>query len=316
VTTEYDHVPVLLTETVDALRPRPGGLFVDATVGGGGHAEKVLELSIPDGRLLALDADPMALEASRIRLRRFGNRVSFARTYSDQVLEAAQEYGFVGCNGVLFDLGVSSAQIDTPERGFSFQSDAPLDMRFGPGAERSAADLVNELSERALRDIISEYGEERFAGRIARRIVEERASNPIHTTAHLAEVVRRAKPRIHNERINPATRVFQALRIAVNDELGRLSRALPQALHLLRDGGRLAVISFHSLEDRIVKQFMRQEATGCICPPELPVCACGRTPGLRLITRRPLTASDDEIAANPRARSAKLRVAERINSVN
>jgi 16S rRNA (cytosine1402-N4)-methyltransferase len=316
VTTEYDHVPVLLTETVDALRPRPGGLFVDATVGGGGHAEKVLELSIPDGRLLALDADPMALEASRIRLRRFGNRVSFARTYSDRVLEAAQEYGFVGSNGVLFDLGVSSAQIDTPERGFSFQSDAPLDMRFGPGAERSAADLVNELSERALRDIISEYGEERFAGRIARRIVEERASNPIHTTAHLAEVVRRAKPRIHNERINPATRVFQALRIAVNDELGRLSRALPQALDLLRDGGRLAVISFHSLEDRIVKQFMRQEATGCICPPELPVCACGRTPGLRLITRRPLTASDDEIAANPRARSAKLRVAERINSVN
>lgn len=316
MTTEYDHVPVLLAETVDALRPRPGGLFVDATVGGGGHAEKVLELSIPDGRLLALDADPMALEASRIRLRRFGNRVSFARTYSDQVLEAAQEYGFVGSNGVLFDLGVSSAQIDTPERGFSFQSDAPLDMRFGPGAERSAADLVNELSERGLRDIISEYGEERFAGRIARRIVEERASHPIHTTAHLAEVVRRAKPRIHNERINPATRVFQALRIAVNDELGRLSRALPQALDLLRDGGRLAVISFHSLEDRIVKQFMRREATGCICPPELPVCACGRTPALRLITRRPLTASDDEIAANPRARSAKLRVAERINSVN
>ncbi len=307
-------MPVLVTETVELLQPRPGGLFVDATVGGGGHAEKVLDLTIPDGRLLALDADPTALEASRVRLSRFGNRVRFARRYSDQVLDAAQEYGFVGAHGVLFDLGVSSPQIDTPERGFSFQSDAPLDMRFGPDAERSAAELINELSERDLRDIIAEYGEERFAGRIARRIVAERTVRPILTTTHLAEVVTRAKPRAHRERINPATRVFQALRIAVNDELGRLTRALPQTLGLLRDGGRLAVISFHSLEDRIVKQFMRQEATGCICPPEVPVCVCGRTPNLRLVTRRPVTASDDEIVLNARARSAKLRVAERTNS--
>jgi 16S rRNA (cytosine1402-N4)-methyltransferase len=315
VTTGYDHVPVLLTETIEALQPRPGGLFIDATVGGGGHAEKVLDLTIPDGRLLALDADPMALEASRIRLSRFGNRVRFAQTYSDEVLVAAQEYGFGGVDGVLFDLGVSSPQVDTPERGFSFQTDAPLDMRFGPGAERSAAELVNELSERALRDIIAEYGEERFAGRIARRIVEERTSRRILTTAQLADVVSRAKPRTKSERIHPATRVFQAVRIAVNDELGRLSRALPQALDLLRDGGRLVVISFHSLEDRIVKQFMRQEAVGCICPPELPVCACGRTPRLRVVNRRPLTASDGEVAANPRARSAKLRVAEKTKSV-
>ena len=315
MTTRYDHVPVLATETVALLQPRPGGLFVDATVGGGGHAEKVLDLTIPDGRLLALDADPAALEASRIRLSRFGNRVSFARRYSDQVLEAAQEYGFVGADGVLFDLGVSSPQIDTPERGFSFQVEAPLDMRFGPDAEQSAAELVNELSELELRDIIAQYGEERFAGRIARRIVAERRTRPILTTTHLAEVVTRAKPRGHNERINPATRVFQALRIAVNDELGRLTRALPQTLDLLRDGGRLAVISFHSLEDRIVKQFMRRESTGCICPPEVPVCVCGRTPRLQLVTRRPVTASDDEIALNPRARSAKLRVAERTNSL-
>jgi 16S rRNA (cytosine1402-N4)-methyltransferase len=314
VTTGYNHVPVLLTETLAALQPRPGGLFVDATVGGGGHAEKVLDLTIPDGRLLALDADPLALEASRIRLRRFGNRVSFARAYSDRMLDIAREYGFERVDGVLFDLGVSSPQIDTPERGFSFQADAPLDMRFGPGAERSAAELVNELSERALRDIIGEYGEERFAGRIARRIVEERASRPIATTSQLVDVVKRAKPRTHSERINPATRVFQALRIAVNDELGRLSKALPQTLDLIRDGGRLAVISFHSLEDRIVKQFMRQESTGCVCPPDVPVCVCGRTPSLQLITRRPLIASDDEIALNPRARSAKLRVAQRINS--
>jgi 16S rRNA (cytosine1402-N4)-methyltransferase len=314
LTTEYDHVPVLLDETIQALQPRPGGLYVDATVGGGGHAEKVLELSIPNGILLALDADPVALDASRIRLARFGDRVSFTRTYSDGMLDAAREYGFLGVDGVLFDLGVSSPQIDTPERGFSFQSDAPLDMRFGPGAERSAADLINELSERELREIIGEYGEERFAGRIARHIVEERASRPILTTEHLAGVVKRAKPHSSTERIHPATRVFQALRIAVNDELGRLSRALPQALELLGDGGRLAVISFHSLEDRIVKRFMRQEAAGCVCPPELPACVCNRTPTLRLVTRRPLTASEDEIAANPRARSAKLRVAERLDS--
>jgi 16S rRNA (cytosine1402-N4)-methyltransferase len=314
VTTGYNHVPVLLTETTHALQPQPGGLFVDATVGGGGHAEKVLELTIPDGRLLALDADPAALEASRTRLAPFGNRVRFARAYSDHLMEAAREYGFWGVDGVLFDLGVSSPQIDTPERGFSFQSDAPLDMRFGPDAARSAADLVNELPERALREIIGEYGEERYAGRIARHIVEERASHPILTTEQLAGVVKRAKPRSSSERIHPATRVFQALRIAVNDELGRLSRSLPQALDVMRAGGRLAVISFHSLEDRIVKQFMRQESVGCICPPELPACVCGRTPTVRLVTRRPLTASEAEIAVNPRARSAKLRVAEKVES--
>lgn len=307
-------MPVLLTETLQALKPRPDERFVDATVGGGGHAEKVLEMTVPHGMLLALDADPVALDASRVRLAPFGDRVRFARTYSDGMMNAAREHGFLDVDGVLFDLGVSSPQIDTPERGFSFQSDAPLDMRFGPDADRSAAELVNELSERELREIIGEYGEERFAGRVARRIVEERALRPILTTEHLAGVVTRAKPRSNSERIHPATRVFQALRVAVNDELGRLSRALPQALELLRAGGRLAVISFHSLEDRIVKQFMRHEAAGCICPPELPACVCGHTPTLRLVSRRPLTASQDEIAVNPRARSAKLRVAERLDS--
>lgn len=313
MTTGYDHTPVLLTETIHALQPRSGGKYVDATVGGGGHAEKVLELSIPDGRLLALDADPAALDAARARLAPFGPRVQFARTYSDELLPAAREYGFLQADGVLFDLGVSSPQLDTPERGFSFQSEAPLDMRFGPGAERSAAELVHTLTERELRDIIGEYGEERFAGRIARRIVEERGVRPIRTTTQLAELVRRAKPAAHREKIHPATRVFQALRIAVNDELGRLRRALPQALEVLRPGGRLAVISFHSLEDRIVKSFMRDEATGCICPPELPACVCGRTPRLRTVSRRPIMASDAEIAANPRARSARLRVAEKLD---
>ncbi|HEX6506620.1 MAG TPA: 16S rRNA (cytosine(1402)-N(4))-methyltransferase RsmH [Chloroflexota bacterium] len=314
MTSGFAHTPVLLAETTQALQPRPGGRFIDATVGGGGHAEKVLELSSPTGALLALDADPAALEASRIRLARFGPRVVFAERYSDRLLETAREYGFIGVDGVLFDLGVSSPQLDAPERGFSFQQDAPLDMRFGPSVEASAAELVNRLSEARLREIIGEYGEERYAGRIAHRIVAERTARSIQTTSQLADIVTRAKPRNRSERIHPATRVFQALRIAVNDELGRLRRALPQSIEVLRNGGRLAVISFHSLEDRIVKQFMRQEARGCICPPELPSCVCGRTPRLRIITPHPLVAGEEEISANPRARSAKLRVAERLNS--
>ena len=310
--TGYVHKPVLVTETIEALNPRPGGEYIDATVGGGGHAEKVLELSVPNGKLLALDADPAALDAARLRLAPFGTRARFAQTYSDSMRDAAHEYGFLNVDGVLFDLGLSSHQVDTAERGFSFQSDAPLDMRFGPTAGKTAADLVNRLSERELRDVIGEYGEERFAGRVARHIVEERARRPILTTKQLADIVVQAKPRASGERIHPATRVFQALRIAVNDELGRLTSALPQAVDLLRVGGRLVVISFHSLEDRIVKQFMRREATGCICPPSAPACVCGRTPSLRLVSRRPITATDEEITANPRARSAKLRVAEKV----
>ena len=312
--TGYVHKPVLVTETIQALQPRPGGVFIDATVGGGGHAEKVLEMSVPNGKLLALDADPAALDAARIRLTPFGAAVRFAQTYSDGLRETAQEYGFINVDGVLFDLGLSSYQVDTPERGFSFQTEAALDMRFGPTAGKTASDLVNRLSERELRDVIGEYGEERFAGRIARHIIEARARGPILTTKRLADIVTQAKPRSSGERIHPATRVFQALRIAVNDELGRLTSALPQALELLRVGGRLVVISFHSLEDRIVKQFMRREATGCICPPSAPACVCGRTPSLRLVTRRPITASEAEIAENPRARSAKLRIAEKVGT--
>jgi 16S rRNA (cytosine1402-N4)-methyltransferase len=216
-------------------------------------------------------------------------------------------------DGVLFDLGVSSPQLDTVSRGFSFQQDAPLDMRFGPLAEETAADIVNTRSVEDLQRLFQEYGEEHHARRVARRIVEERRREPIETTGRLAAIVASAKPR-ERARIHPATRVFQALRIAVNDELGRLRRALPQAVRALRPGGRLVAISFHSLEDRIVKDFMRREAKGCVCPPELPVCVCGQVATLRPLTRRPIRPSAEEVDTNPRARSARLRAAERLET--
>lgn len=316
MTTEdlFAHTPVLLPETLTALQPRSGGRFVDATLGGGGHAEKVLELSSPDGLVLGIDADPAALEAARRRLSRFGNRVALAQSYFDHLADVAGQHGFTGVDGVMFDLGVSSPQLDTPGRGFSFQRDAPLDMRMGPAAEWTAADLVNTLSAAELQRIFQEYGEERYARRIAQRIVWQRRQTPIRTTTQLVDAVISAIPASAGSRrggIHPATRVFQALRIAVNDELGRLGRALPQAVDLLQAGGRLVVISFHSLEDRIVKQFMRQEARGCICPPELPACVCGHEATLRPLTTRPVVAGTAEVLSNPRARSARLRAAER-----
>jgi 16S rRNA (cytosine1402-N4)-methyltransferase len=311
LTAEFSHASVLLSESIAALQPRSGGRYIDATVGGGGHAEKILELSAPDGKLLGLDADPAALTATRRRLAPYGQRVVLVETYFDHLAEAARRTGFEGADGILFDLGVSSPQLDRPERGFSFAADDPLDMRLGPSAERSAEALVNGLPAAELERIIRDFGEERYARRVAERIVRERTSSPIRTTGQLAEIVKRAKPR-SNERIHPATRVFQALRIAVNDELDRLQRALPQALEALGQGGRLAVISFHSLEDRIVKVFFREEARGCVCPPELPACVCGRQPSLRIVTRKPVTATAGEVDSNPRARSAKLRVAEKM----
>lgn len=268
-------------------------------------------MSSPSGTLLGIDADPVAIAAARSRLNPFGGRFTTVESYFDLLEDVAPPQGFTQVHGVMFDLGVSSPQLDQAERGFSFGADAPLDMRFGPGAEQSAADLVNTLSAEELQTLFQEYGEEHNARRVARRIVEERQHRSIRTTGQLATIVAAAKPRT-SERIHPATRVFQALRIAVNDELGRLRRALPQAVELLRSGGRLAVISFHSLEDRIVKQSMRTEATDCICPPGLPVCSCGHTARLRIVTRRPIEASPDEVRQNPRSRSAKLRIAERI----
>lgn len=314
MTAEFAHTPVLLTEILAALRPDPGGRFIDATVGGGGHAEKVLELTSPSGVLLGIDADPAAIAAATRRLQPFGDRAQLVESYFDRIGTIARDRDFSNANGVLFDLGVSSPQLGTASRGFSFINEAPLDMRFGPGATTSAADLVQKLPAAELERVFREYGEERFARRIARLIVDERVRSPIRTTNQLASIVTRANPAHNRERIHPATRVFQALRIAVNDELGRLEKALPQAVDVLRSGGRLAVVSFHSLEDRIVKQFLRRESRDCICPPEVPSCVCGHERTLQIITSRPIVASRKEIEINPRARSAKLRVAERTPS--
>jgi len=304
-----EHVPVLYQEVLDALRPAPGKKYIDLTVGAAGHARGILERSSPTGRLLAVDADAEAVRFARSALRDLGERAIVRHGFFDDVEALAREEGFVPADGILADLGLSSRQLAAPERGFSFQMTGPLDMRLDPTTQgTTAADLVNTLPEAELADILYRYGEERRSRAVARAIVRQR---PLHTTSELAEVVARAVggPR---RRIHPATRTFMALRIAVNDELGALERMLPQAVALLAPGGRLAVISFHSLEDRIVKGFLRREAVGCICPPEAPVCTCGRKPRVRLVTRRPIEPTPEECARNPRSRSARLRVAEKL----
>ncbi len=304
------HLPVLLEEVLEGLAVRPGGRYLDATVGGGGHAQAILQASAPDGRVLALDADPEAIQRVRERLAdpMAQGRLILVQAFFDQMAQVADSHGFRPVHGVLMDLGVSSYQLDEPQRGFSFQADAPLDMRFDPGQGPSAADLVNRLSAEELAEILWRYGQERHSRRIARAIV---AARPIHTTGQLAQIVERTVGRRGSTRIHPATRTFQALRIAVNDELGRLERALPQALDLLAVGGRLAVISFHSLEDRIVKHWMRAEARDRVQLPGHPWEET-RTPRLRILTKKPIRPTPAEIARNPRSRSARLRIAERI----
>jgi len=294
------------------LELQPGDQVIDATVGGGGHAAGILAASGPDGRLLGFDRDPAALETARDRLARYGDRVILVHRSYEFIGADAGRYGFVGVNAVVFDLGFSSLQLADPQRGFAFMADGPLDMRFDPTEDRpTAADLVNERPEEELRDILVRYGEERQARRIAHAIV---AARPLHATGALARVVTEAVGG-RRERIHPATRTFQALRIAVNDELGVLARALPQAVELLAPGGRLAVIAFHSLEDRLVKQYLQRESRDCLCPPEVPVCRCGHKATLRLVGRKPVQPGPVETDANPRARSARLRLAERIGPV-
>ena len=311
------HQPVLAAEVLAALAPHPSGRYIDGTLGGAGHTALLLEASAPDGRVLAIDADAAALARAETRLpgavasgRLLLRHANFARM--DALVAEAD---FTPVDGILLDLGLSSDQLASRERGFSFAAPAPLDMRFDTRHGQTAADLVNTLDEAELADVLWRYGEERRSRAIARRVVEQRARAPIARTDVLARLVASV---VHGRPggIHPATRTFQALRIAVNDELGSLETALPRALELLRPGGRLAVISFHSLEDRIVKQFFQAEARGCICPPELPACVCGRSPRLRIVTRHPLTAGPAELAANSRARSAKLRVAERIETAD
>jgi 16S rRNA (cytosine1402-N4)-methyltransferase len=304
-----DHVPVLGEEVREALAVRPGQTVVDATFGSGGHAELLAADLRGEGKLIAIDRDPSA----RAYFDRFRRQTAvqgrFLRGEFSLVLEQLASNG-VRADAVLFDLGVSSMQIDRPERGFSYAVDAPLDMRMDPGADVSARELVNEASERELTTIFRKYGEERYARQIARAIGRRRRERAYERTGELVETIKAAIPapaRFGDG--HPAKRVFQALRIAVNDELGSLEAALPAALELLRPGGRLAVISFHSLEDRIVKRFLRSQERGCTCPPDFPVCVCGHEPALRALSRRAIRPSRQEVAANPRAASARLRAA-------
>jgi len=305
---EVNHLPVLLKETIEGLAVQPGKHFIDATVGGGGHAQAILEASSPDGRLLGLDADAEAIARCRQRLAPYGPRVTLVHANFADLEATARVHGFTEVDGVLFDLGLSSFQLAAPERGFSFQLDGPLDMRFDLRRSLTAADLVNKLSETELADLLWRYGEERRARRIAREIVRRR---PLHTTAELATAVIAAVGR--RGRLHPATKTFMALRIATNDELAALDAALPQAVRLLAPGrGRLAVLSYHSLEDRLTKQWLQRESRDCICPPDAPECRCGHKASLRILTRKPIRPSPEEIAANPRSRSARLRLAERL----
>ena len=302
------HVSVLYDEVLAWLQPRSGGWYIDATLGAAGHAKGILIASHPDGRLVGLDADPGALSFASKILESFGDRVLLRSANFRQLGEVVLALGIREVDGILMDLGLSSRQLDDAERGFSFSQDGPLDMRMDRDRGQSAADLVNHLSEADLADLLWQYGDERKSRRIARAIT---AARPLATTGQLADLVARTVGR--REKIHPATRTFQALRIAVNDELDALSQALPQARDLLRPGGRLAVIAFHSLEDRLVKQFYRQEARDCVCPPELPVCACQHQATLRVLTSKPVRPTAGEIARNPRSRSARLRIAERLD---
>ncbi len=304
------HEPVLLNEVVESLRPnRADGTLVDATVGAGGHAAGLLE-RYPDAGLIAIDRDPRALEIARERLRRFEGRVTFVEGRYEKLIEILKQSGTTAISGLVADLGVSSMQFDDASRGFSFRFDAPLDMRMGREAV-SAADLVNELDEPALAQILRQYGEEPAARRIAQAIVSARGEGRIETTGRLAEIVRGVKkPRPHE--IDPATLTFQALRIAVNEELTGLDQFVNDAAGVLEPKARIAVISFHSLEDRIVKRAFRKLEGECICPPGLPVCRCGARKIVKVLARRPVTASEDEVARNPRSRSAKLRIAEKL----
>jgi len=326
----FAHTPVLPAETIDGLRVRQGADYVDGTLGGGGHTAGLLAAGA--GRVLGIDRDPAALQAAAARLGAERERVTLAHGDFRDIGVIARDHGFSEVAGVLLDIGVSSHQLDAAERGFSFNMDAPLDMRMDPTSGRTAADLVNEMPEDELADVIYRYGEERASRRVARRIAERRRTAPITTTVELAELVKRAVGGKHTG-IHPATRTFQALRIAVNDELGALQEALPAATEILAPGGRLAVITFHSLEDRIAKQFMHRETAICLLPPRTFAEACPHlsergagprpciyigardcdyAPRLSPVTSKPITASQAEITANPRSRSAKLRIAERL----
>ena len=306
------HISVMLHEAVDLLDCKPGGVYVDGTLGGGGHACEILKRTSPDGILIGIDCDDDAIESSRKRLQSFGGRSILVNRNFVEMKSILEDLDIDQVDGILLDLGVSSHQLEEGTRGFSFSKKAPLDMRMDQSRNRTAADIVNDSSEGELKDIIKKYGEEREAGRIARAIARQRKVLPLKTTTELAELIASVKRVRSRSKIHPATKTFQALRIAVNEELQNLHKSLDDAVDLLRKEGRLSVISFHSLEDRVVKDFFRLGEKDCICPPDFPVCRCNKVKTLKVLTRKPVTPGEGELKANPRARSAKLRVAMRI----
>jgi len=308
MTAAYKHEPVLLEESIKALQIQRGGRYIDCTVNGGGHAAAILEESAPGGQLLGIDADPEAIKVAKERFKSYGNNVILVNENFRYLESICNRYSFRPVHGIIFDLGMSSLQLEASGRGFSFQQDSPLDMRFSPRQSLTAADIVNTYPEHELAGILQRYGEENRGRQIARHVVERR---PLRTTLELSRVVEDAVGGGRG-RIHPATKTFQALRIVVNEELESLQLALGQALNLLGSGGRVVVISFHSLDDRLVKEFLRRESQGCLCPPSVPVCVCGHKPNLKIVTKKAVRPSPGEIQANPRSRSAKMRVGERI----
>ncbi|MCL6634538.1 MAG: 16S rRNA (cytosine(1402)-N(4))-methyltransferase RsmH [Peptococcaceae bacterium] len=309
---EFAHLPVMPGEVLEGLRLKRGGIYVDCTLGGAGHSAAILERTGPDGVLVALDRDAEAIAAAAKKLEKYSGRFFLIKENFTALGEVLKKLRLDRVDGVLFDLGVSSYQLDNPARGFSYRHDAPLDMRMDPAGGPTAADLLNRLPREELARIIRDYGEERWAGRIASFIVEERERRPFATTAQLVEIIKRAVPAAaRREGPHPARRTFQALRIAVNDELGILAGAIRGAVSALRPGGRICVLTFHSLEDRIVKDLFRELSLSCTCPKDFPACVCGRKREIRIVTRKPVLPSAGEISANPRSRSAKLRVAEK-----
>ena len=309
---EFFHISVLLQECLDGLNIRPDGIYIDGTLGGAGHSSQIAK-RLTTGRLIGIDRDPVALKAAGERLSPYSDRVTLVHSNFCRMAEVVKELGLPGVDGILLDLGVSSPQLDEVSRGFSYMADAPLDMRMNGKDALTAREVVNAWPQEELRRILWNYGEERYAPQIASAICRRREVSPIETTLELVDVIRSAMPASAlREKQHPAKRTFQAIRIAVNDELGSVEKAMEAAIPLLNPGGRLAVITFHSLEDRIVKLSMAEAAKGCTCPPQFPVCVCGKKPIVKLISRKPIVASPEELEANPRSRSAKLRVCEKI----
>ena len=308
----FEHQSVLLIPAVEALHIRPDGIYLDGTLGGAGHSFEIAG-RLTTGHLIGLDRDQVALAAARERLEPYIDRVTLVHSNFSRLADVLDDLGINRVDGMLFDLGVSSPQLDDKERGFSYMADAPLDMRMDRSEGRTAYDVVNTYDQESLKRILYQYGEERYAPRIAAAIVQRRVEKPIETTLELSELIRSAMPpQALREKQHPAKRSFQAIRIAVNDELAAVEQMLSVAMDRLNPGGRLAVITFHSLEDRLVKSAMQEAARGCTCPKDFPVCVCGKKPKVTILTRHPIVADQRELAENPRARSAKLRVAERI----